>query len=57
MTKKKIYCIPKAQALTLFSQTVLANSTKFTPSTSTDNVDESDKSNSRSWNNEDWCKE
>ncbi len=55
MTKKKIYCIPKAQALTLFPQTVLANSTKFTPST--DNVDESDKSNSRIWNDEDWCKE
>ncbi len=57
MTKKKIYCIPKAQALTLFPQTVLANSsTKFT-STDTDNVDESDKSNSRIWNDEDWCKE
>ena len=40
----------------LFPQSVLAESTTFKPSSS-ENVDESDKSNNRAWYDESWSKE
>ncbi len=56
MTQKKKYTAPRSQALMLFPQSVLAESATFKPSSS-ENVDESDKSNNRIWSGDSWGEE